>query len=188
MFAGDGGGKPLNNLLINFHFQHTKRSKPAAASSAESQECPLSGSYTLTGPLGPPYMMSRHKRNHINGSKQHHHSAAHNTPTRHDVLSFRNTDMLEHSLHPHDRLNSQRHRRDLSKCISTHKQRRRLSIGCSRDDIVEVHPQCSEAGDEGTEIWFFFSFARRRLDDDFSGGVRKGNFRGSLLVRDEREM
>ncbi|CRK89429.1 CLUMA_CG003178, isoform A [Clunio marinus] len=116
----------------------------AAAPTAESQECPLSGSYTLTGPLGPPYMMSRHKRNHINGSKQHHHNA----PTRHDVLSFRNADMFEHNLHPYDRLNNQRHRRDLSKCMGAHKQRRRLSIGCSRDDIVEVHPQCSEAGDE----------------------------------------
>ena len=157
MFAGDGG-KPLNNLLINFHFQHANGLKTAAASSSESQECPLSGSYTLTGPLGPPYMMSRHKRNHINGSKQHHHSASHNTPSRHDVLSFRNSDTFEHSLHPHDRLNNQRHRRDLSKCLGTHKQKRRLSVGCSRDDIVEVHPQCSEAGDEGAEICFYYFF------------------------------
>jgi hypothetical protein len=97
-------------------------------------------------------MMSRHKRNHINGSKQHHHSGSFSP--RHDVLSFRNSDSFEHNLHPHDRLNNQRHRRDLSKCMGTHKQKRRLSIGCSRDDIVEVHPQCSEAGDEGTEIWF----------------------------------
>lgn len=100
-------------------------------------------------------MMSRHKRNHINGSKQHHHSGSYNSP-RHDVLSFRNADTLEHNLHPHDRFNNQRHRRDLSKCLGTHKQKRRLSIGCSRDDIVEVHPQCSEAGDEGTEICFSF--------------------------------
>lgn len=108
-------------------------------------------------------MMSRHKRNHINGSKQqHHHSASHNTPSRHDMLSFRNSDLFEHSLHPHDRLNNQRHRRDLSKCLGTHKQRRRLSIGCSRDDIVEVHPQCSEAGDEGTEICFFSTCRWRR--------------------------
>jgi hypothetical protein len=100
-------------------------------------------------------MMSRHKRNHINGSKQqHHHSGSYSSPPRHDVLSFRNSDTFEHSLHPHDRLNNQRHRRDLSKCLGTHKQKRRLSIGCARDDIVEVHPQCSEAGDEGTEIWF----------------------------------
>lgn len=98
-------------------------------------------------------MMSRHKRN---GSKQHHHlihdTASLNKNTRHDVMSFRNGDMFEHNLHMHDRLNSQRHRRDLSKCLGAHKQKRRLSIGCSRDDIVEVHPQCSEAGDEGTEI------------------------------------
>lgn len=102
----------------------------------------------LTGPLGPPYMMSRHKRN---GSKQHHHIIHENVNAfknqHHDILSFRNGDLSLHNVH--DRLNSQRHRRDLSKCLSAHKQKRRLSIGCSRDDIVEVHPQCSEAGDEG---------------------------------------
>lgn len=115
-------------------------------------------------------MMSRHKRNHINGSKQHHHSATHNTPSRHDVLSFRNSDTFEHSLHPHDRLNSQRHRRDLSKCIGTHKQKRRLSVGCSREDIVEVHPQCSEAGDEGAEICFRFSAGSVRSRFGANGG------------------
>jgi hypothetical protein len=99
-------------------------------------------------------MMSRHKRN---GSKQHHHlihesTSLFNKNQRHDVLSFRPGDALEHNSHAHDRLSSQRHRRDLSKCLSAYKQKRRLSIGCSRDDIVEVHPQCSEAGDEGTEI------------------------------------
>lgn len=116
--------------------------------------------------------MSRHKRNHLNGSKQHHHN---NSPSRHDVLSLHSNDMLEHSLHPHSHLNSQRHRRDLSKCLGTHKQRRRLSIGCSRDDIVEVHPQCSEAGDEGTEICFF------QADTTSPTGAR-GNFRGSLVL------
>lgn len=130
-------------------------------------------------------MMSRHKRNHINGSKQHHHSASHNSPARHDVLSFRNSDLFEHSLHPHDRLNSQRHRRDLSKCLGTHKQRRRLSVGCSREDIVEVHPQCSESGDEGTEICFFHAChdgcpgKRRRPILGATGCERK--FRGEVL-------
>jgi hypothetical protein len=100
-------------------------------------------------------MMSRHKRN---GSKHHHqqHVTHETTPSyknaRHDVLSFRNGEMFEHNLHMHDRFTSQRHRRDLSKCLSAHKQKRRLSIGCSREDVFEVHPQCSEAGDEGTEI------------------------------------
>lgn len=72
-----------------------------------------------------------------------------------DLMAFHSEH--DHMSHPHDRTKSQRHRRDLSKCIATHKQRRRLSIGCSRDDIFEVSPQCSETGDEGTEIWFFFS-------------------------------
>jgi hypothetical protein len=101
------------------------------------------------GPLGPPYMTSRHKRNHVNGSHYHH-----SLGRQHDLLAFHNEH--DHNSHPHDRLNSQRHRRDLSKCTGAHKQRRRLSIGCSRDDIFEVNPQCSETGDEGTEICYFF--------------------------------
>ncbi|KAG5672928.1 hypothetical protein PVAND_003016 [Polypedilum vanderplanki] len=121
-----------------------------AASQSDTEICPISGTYTLTGPLGPPYMMSRHKRN---GSKQHHHLVHDTAPLmknqRHDILSFRNGDVFEHNPHNiHDRFNSQRHRRDLSKCLSAHKQKRRLNIGCSRDDIVEVQPQCSESGDE----------------------------------------
>lgn len=119
------------------------------ASSSETQECPLTGSYTIMGPLGPPYMTSRHKRNHVNGSHYHH-----SLGRQHDLLAFHNSNNEhDHISHPHDRLNSQRHRRDLlSKCTSAHKQRRRLSIGCSRYDVFEVNPQCSETGDEGTEI------------------------------------
>lgn len=105
----------------------------------------MTGAYSLLGPLGPPYLMSRHKRNHI--TNKHHHNA---TPfKKHDSLSFRNGETFEQTLHPHERFNNQRHRRDLTKCIGTHKMKRRLSIGCSKDSIVEVHPQCSENGDEG---------------------------------------
>lgn len=89
--------------------------------------------------------MSRHKRNHI--TNKHHHNA---TPfKKHDSLSFRNGETFEQTLHPHERFNNQRHRRDLTKCTGTHKMKRRLSIGCSKDSIVEVYPQCSENGDEG---------------------------------------
>lgn len=105
-------------------------------------------------------MTSRHKRNHVNGSHYHHSTVG--RQQHGDLMAFHS----EHdhmSLHPHDRTKSQRHRRDLSKCTSTHKQRRRLSIGCSRDDIFEVSPQCSETGDEGKGkfhsffSWFFVS-------------------------------
>lgn len=95
-------------------------------------------------------MMSRHKRN---GTKPHHHTTHDNVNAfknqRHDMLSFRNgaSDVNLHNMRDH--LNIQRHRRDLSKCLSAHKQKRQLSIGCTRDDVVEVRPQCSEAGDEG---------------------------------------
>ncbi|CAO1439859.1 unnamed protein product [Diamesa serratosioi] len=110
------------------------------AANPETSECPLSGAYSLLGPLGPPYLMSRHKRNHI--TNKHHHNS---TPfKKHDSLSFRNGETFEQTLHPHERFNNQRHRRDLSKCTGTHKMKRRLSIGCSKDSIVEVHPQCSE--------------------------------------------
>lgn len=125
--------------MFSFFFVQTIASNP------ESSECPLNGAYSLLGPLGPPYLMSRHKRNHI--TNKHHHNA---TPfKKHDSLSFRNGETFEQTLHPHERFNNQRHRRDLSKCTGTHKLKRRLSIGCSKDSIVEVHPQCSENGDEG---------------------------------------
>lgn len=133
----------MNYLLINFLLFCTK----TIASNPESSECPLNGAYSLLGPLGPPYLMSRHKRNHI--TNKHHHNA---TPfKKHDSLSFRNGETFEQTLHPHERFNNQRHRRDLSKCTGTHKMKRRLSIGCSKDSIVEVHPQCSENGDEGKQ-------------------------------------
>lgn len=140
-------GESFENFKLQFLLIKNFFILTAAASTTESIVCPLAGSYSVMGPLGPPYMMSRHKRN---GTKQHHHIAAAYKSQHHDVLSFRNGDVNLHNLH--DRMTSQRHRRDLSKCLSAHKQKRRLSIGCSRDDTVEVHPQCSETGDEGKEI------------------------------------
>lgn len=43
------------------------------ASNPESQECPLGGLYNLKGAIGPPYISSRHKRNHSNKMHNHHH-------------------------------------------------------------------------------------------------------------------
>lgn len=40
------------------------------ASTIEPQLCPLEGLYGLHGAIGPPYVTSRHKRNH---NKAHHH-------------------------------------------------------------------------------------------------------------------
>lgn len=36
------------------------------ASNPDPQICPMEGLYTLRGAIGPPYMTSRHKRNHNN--------------------------------------------------------------------------------------------------------------------------
>lgn len=42
------------------------------ASTVDPQECPLNGLYNLRGAIGPPYISSRHKRNHNKGHHHHH--------------------------------------------------------------------------------------------------------------------
>lgn len=63
------------------------------ASGPELQICPLEGLYTLKGAIGPPYITSRHKRNHNNKGRNqhghHHHEQGHK---RHGTLSFRNSE------------------------------------------------------------------------------------------------
>lgn len=54
---------------------------PSAASNPESEVCPLDGLYGLRGAIGPPYIPSRHKRNHNQRS-----AAAHNN-TGHSVFN-----------------------------------------------------------------------------------------------------
>lgn len=43
-----------------------------SASTVDPQECPLVGLYNLRGAIGPPYISSRHKRNHNKGHHHHH--------------------------------------------------------------------------------------------------------------------
>lgn len=50
-----------------------KKQLSFTASKPESQECPLGGLYNLKGAIGPPYISSRHKRNHSNKMHNHHH-------------------------------------------------------------------------------------------------------------------
>lgn len=45
------------------------------SSNAISQVCPKGGLYSLKGAIGPPYLTSRHKRNH--NSKNHTHAHHH---------------------------------------------------------------------------------------------------------------
>ncbi|XP_055847467.1 uncharacterized protein LOC129913071 isoform X2 [Episyrphus balteatus] len=69
------------------------------ASNPDPQICPLEGLYHLRGAIGPPYISSRHKRNHNNnkGHTQHghhHHDVVHK---RHTTLSLHNTQELGHT-------------------------------------------------------------------------------------------
>lgn len=43
-----------------------------AASIIDPQECPVVGLYALRDAIGPPYITSRHKRNHNKGYHRHH--------------------------------------------------------------------------------------------------------------------
>lgn len=69
------------------------------ASNPDPQICPLEGLYHLRGAIGPPYISSRHKRNHNNnkGHTQHghhHHEVVHK---RHTALSLHNAEELGHT-------------------------------------------------------------------------------------------
>ncbi|XP_037029362.1 uncharacterized protein LOC119069418 isoform X3 [Bradysia coprophila] len=90
------------------------------ASNPESQECPLGGLYNLKGAIGPPYISSRHKRNHSNKMHNHHH---HETGghRRHSTLSFRNSEDFDHgSWHMQTRGIPTRNRRETSDEIVDH--------------------------------------------------------------------
>ncbi|XP_031633309.1 uncharacterized protein LOC116347051 isoform X3 [Contarinia nasturtii] len=56
------------------------------AATVDPQECPLNGLYSVRGAIGPPFISSRHKRNHNKGH-HHHHEAQYK---RYTALSFRN--------------------------------------------------------------------------------------------------
>lgn len=47
----------------------------ATASNPDPQICPMEGLYTLRGAIGPPYLATRHKRNHnkVHSLHNHHH-------------------------------------------------------------------------------------------------------------------
>lgn len=157
------------------------------ATNAEATHCPLEGSYRIRGRVGPPYMSSRHKRNHNNANnyvnnnnKGHFHHHRDNTHHRHGTLSFRNTEESEKLWQSAGRSLSPRHRRsakindeqiqieeeeeenenesddtqlrlkrDSPNCVVNYNSNRRLKIGCTRLDVIDVSPSCSDDGDEG---------------------------------------
>lgn len=94
-------------------------------------------------------MSSRHKRNH------HDHHRAH----RHGTLSFRNQDeLIDEQWRLMGRSISPRHRRDTDEgrnkrqsqgCFVDYNAARRLRMGCTRLEVIDVHPRCTDTGDEG---------------------------------------
>lgn len=143
-----------------------------AATNAEPSECPNQGSFRIRGRIGPPYMTSRHKRGHAH----HHHDTYHR---RHGTLSFRNSEESEQLWQSAGRSLSPRHRRDIESvqkdlaneddaetgievrskrdspgCMINYNSNRRLKIGCTRYDAIDVNPSCSDEGDEGKKMNF----------------------------------
>ncbi|XP_018790346.1 PREDICTED: uncharacterized protein LOC108969832 isoform X4 [Bactrocera latifrons] len=204
------------------------------ASNPDPQICPMEGLFNLRGAIGPPYLTTRHKRNHNNKihlTHGHHHSqsdlvVAAGTASgvdgggyankRQATLTFRDADKVdkgawhanaralqpgrnrratatainnnsgsivnttttlehmnileselqrpngsvavdeassrkavdfEHSTKAID-LDRQRNRRDAPGCITNYKAQRRLWVGCTEPDIIDVRPMCNEDGDE----------------------------------------
>jgi hypothetical protein len=134
-------------------------------------------SYRLKGPIGPPYTSSRHKRNHHD---HHHHrqqQLQHNT-----AISFRSGADADIAMWRQEgRALVLRHRRSVNKneavtetgiqtevrdnlrfkrqnqeCNVDYHGYRRLRIGCTRPEVIDVIPSCPEDGEEGKHISFFY--------------------------------
>lgn len=159
----------------------------------ESEVCPIDGLYGLRGAIGPPYIPSRHKRNHnqrnhsVPGAQQQQqqqqkyrrHSnplsfrssstgggagggateqlARHSwkNPTR--GLEVRNrrdtTEVMERANHHQQQQREERDemrvRRDTAGCVVNYSARRQLLVGCTKTNVIEVRPFCTEDNDEG---------------------------------------
>uniref|UniRef100_A0A1I8PLB2 Uncharacterized protein n=1 Tax=Stomoxys calcitrans TaxID=35570 RepID=A0A1I8PLB2_STOCA len=119
-------GKPASRLedaCAPDHFDINKTPYiTLLASNPDPQICPMEGLYTLRGAIGPPYMTTRHKRNHnnkVHGFHSHHHLYESNERgvlhRRHTSLSFRNSNPNERSAwHSNTRGLPGRSRRDAS--------------------------------------------------------------------------
>ncbi|EDW58434.2 uncharacterized protein Dvir_GJ14437 [Drosophila virilis] len=101
-------GKPairLEDACAPDHFDFNKMAYiTLLASNPEPHICPMEGLYNLRGAIGPPYLVTRHKRNH-NGKSHlghgHHHyhgdglDAGSFGHKGHSTLSFRNAERME---------------------------------------------------------------------------------------------
>lgn len=67
---------PYITLMGMFKRASGRRNEPTLtetiAGAVTEQVCPLEGLYGLRGAIGPPYVTSRHKRNHNKGHHHHH--------------------------------------------------------------------------------------------------------------------
>ncbi|XP_033235382.1 uncharacterized protein aus isoform X1 [Drosophila pseudoobscura] len=99
-------GKPavrLEDACAPDHFDINKMAYiTLLASNPEPAICPMEGLYNLRGAIGPPYLATRHKRNHNGkshlGHGHHHHESADAGTFGHkgrSTLSFRNAEHME---------------------------------------------------------------------------------------------
>ncbi|XP_022227960.2 LOW QUALITY PROTEIN: uncharacterized protein LOC111077839 [Drosophila obscura] len=99
-------GKPairLEDACAPDHFDINKMAYiTLLASNPEPAICPMEGLYNLRGAIGPPYLATRHKRNHNGkshlGHGHHHHESADSGTfghKGHSTLSFRNAERME---------------------------------------------------------------------------------------------
>ncbi|XP_064549374.1 uncharacterized protein aus isoform X2 [Drosophila montana] len=94
----------LEDACAPDHFDFNKMAYiTLLASNPEPHICPMEGLYTLRGAIGPPYLVTRHKRNHNGkshlGHGHHHHGDALDAGSfahkGHSTLSFRNAERME---------------------------------------------------------------------------------------------
>ncbi|XP_037808018.1 uncharacterized protein LOC119601262 isoform X2 [Lucilia sericata] len=123
-------GKPASRLedaCAPDHFDINKTPYiTLLASNPDPQICPMEGLYTLRGAIGPPYLATRHKRNHnkVHGLHNHHHQYEGNNGReylhkRHSSLSFRNSQHDEkNAWHSNTRGLPVRSRRDASSTVT----------------------------------------------------------------------
>ncbi|XP_017081900.2 uncharacterized protein LOC108115132 isoform X2 [Drosophila eugracilis] len=133
-------GKPairLEDACAPDHFDINKMAYiTLLASNPDLAICPMEGIYTLRGAIGPPYLATRHKRNHNGkshlGHGHHHHEAADSGNfghKGHSSLSFRNAERMERgSWHANTRGLPVRSRRNAPKDPQEQKQQQQSLV------------------------------------------------------------
>lgn len=143
-------------------YRGDKKSSTKPASNPDSEICPLDGSYTLRGPISPPYIStSRHKRNHNSKLHNNHHHLhdlsslddriANNNFKAHTSLSFRNEEDSLKSWHFNDRNKSLRQRRSLLLLRTGEDEQSTESD--SRDPIaISTSGAYNDVSDDGSDV------------------------------------